>query len=467
MYIISSLKYKILQFFSVQIKDPDVAKKLAGNSLMVKAFCIAVDKDLNSSANEPVVESLLPIIPIYKIESYVNDRQCNIFELANVDADYSKESTSDKYDENIKDSSNIIRRFLPGFSLTECAEAFMNNYNRRKTANELMGINMSLEIKQPLQMSVIIASDKLTEQNHKLLVNDIVKITKKQPYFVRNILESTNWNKEQTIAFINNYNGKIEEELYLVSENPHYKYTDKSKWFNNILNTPFVQKEKDISIEMSNLVYDNLPNDVVKKGTFVLNRSSNMIGVVVKDSHYSQPVLVMYYNPFTGFEWSEICSYNSLQYNPILNNKNILIARSIGFIKQLQKCSALQLLVNVMKDKRYYNSLKKKFKNLSKTIYDVFSLVKVRSYSDKMKSDIKDFNFLHELMNCSKNPENSNDNELYNVFIQQAIRHINSGYFLENNSEMNRQTIHPYKPNYTYQEKVYYICIIFLIIDIY
>lgn len=454
MYIISSLKYKILQFFSVQIKDPDVAKKLAGNSLMVKAFCIAVGKDLNLSDNKPVPESLLPIIPIYKIESYVNDRQCNIFELANVDADYSKESTTDKYDENIKDSSNIIRRFLPGFSLTECAESFMNNYDRRKTATELMGINMHLEVKE----SLISDSDKATQQQHKSLVNDIVKITKKQPYFVRNILESNNWNKEQTIAFINNYNGKIEEELYLVSENPHYKYTDKSKWLCSILNTPLLQKEKYISIEMSNLGYEVLPKDGVKKGTLVLNKSSNMIGVVVKDTNYNQPVLVMYYNPFTGFEWSEICFYYSLEYNPILNNKNVLIARSIGFINQLQKCSALQLLMNVMKDERYYNSLKKKFKNLSKTIYDVFSLVKVRSFSDRMKSmDIKDFNFLHSLMNCSKNPDNNNDNELYNVFIEQAIRHINSGYYLENNSEMSRETIHPYKPNYTYQEKVYII----------
>lgn len=454
MYIISSLKYKILQFFSVQIKDPDVAKKLAGNSLMVKAFCIAVGKDLNLSDNKPVPESLLPIIPIYKIESYVNDRQCNIFELANVDADYSKESTTDKYDENIKDSSNIIRRFLPGFSLTECAESFMNNYDRRKTATELMGINMHLEVKE----SLISDSDKATQQQHKSLVNDIVKITKKQPYFVRNILESNNWNKEQTIAFINNYNGKIEEELYLVSENPHYKYTDKSKWLCSILNTPLLQKEKYVSIEMSNLGYEVLPKDGVKKGTLVLNKSSNMIGVVVKDTNYNQPVLVMYYNPFTGFEWSEICFYYSLEYNPILNNKNVLIARSIGFINQLQKCSALQLLMNVMKDERYYNSLKKKFKNLSKTIYDVFSLVKVRSFSDRMKSmDIKDFNFLHSLMNCSKNPDNNNDNELYNVFIEQAIRHINSGYYLENNSEMSRETIHPYKPNYTYQEKVYII----------
>lgn len=454
MYIISSLKYKILQFFSVQIKDPDVAKKLAGNSLMVKAFCIAVGKNLNLSDNKPVPESLLPIIPIYKIESYVNDRQCNIFELANVDADYSKESTTDKYDENIKDSSNIIRRFLPGFSLTECAESFMNNYDRRKTATELMGINMHLEVKE----SLISDSDKATQQQHKSLVNDIVKITKKQPYFVRNILESNNWNKEQTIAFINNYNGKIEEELYLVSENPHYKYTDKSKWLCSILNTPLLQKEKYISIEMSNLGYEVLPKDGVKKGTLVLNKSSNMIGVVVKDTNYNQPVLVMYYNPFTGFEWSEICFYYSLEYNPILNNKNVLIARSIGFINQLQKCSALQLLMNVMKDERYYNSLKKKFKNLSKTIYDVFSLVKVRSFSDRMKSmDIKDFNFLHSLMNCSKNPDNNNDNELYNVFIEQAIRHINSGYYLENNSEMSRETIHPYKPNYTYQEKVYII----------
>lgn len=454
MYIISSLKYKILQFFSVQIKDPDVAKKLAGNSLMVKAFCIAVGKDLNLSDNKPVPESLLPIIPIYKIESYVNDRQCNIFELANVDADYSKESTTDKYDENIKDSSNIIRRFLPGFSLTECAESFMNNYDRRKTATELMGINMHLEVKE----SLISDSDKATQQQHKSLVNDIVKITKKQPYFVRNILESNNWNKEQTIAFINNYNGKIEEELYLVSENPHYKYTDKSKWLCSILNTPLLQKEKYISIEMSNLGYEVLPKDGVKKGTLVLNKSSNMIGVVVKDTNYNQPVLVMYYNPFTGFEWSEICFYYSLEYNPILNNKNVLIARSIGFINQLQKCSALQLLMNVMKDERYYNSLKKKFKNLSKTIYDVFSLVKVRSFSDRMKSmDIKDFNFLHSLMNCSKNPDNNNDSELYNVFIEQAIRHINSGYYLENNSEMSRETIHPYKPNYTYQEKVYII----------
>lgn len=454
MYIISSLKYKILQFFSVQIKDPDVAKKLAGNSLMVKAFCIAVGKDLNLSDNKPVPESLLPIIPIYKIESYVNDRQCNIFELANVDADYSKESTTDKYDENIKDSSNIIRRFLPGFSLTECAESFMNNYDRRKTATELMGINMHLEVKE----SLISDSDKATQQQHKSLVNDIVKITKKQPYFVRNILESNNWNKEQTIAFINNYNGKIEEELYLVSENPHYKYTDKSKWLCSILNMPLLQKEKYISIEMSNLGYEVLPKDGVKKGTLVLNKSSNMIGVVVKDTNYNQPVLVMYYNPFTGFEWSEICFYYSLEYNPILNNKNVLIARSIGFINQLQKCSALQLLMNVMKDERYYNSLKKKFKNLSKTIYDVFSLVKVRSFSDRMKSmDIKDFNFLHSLMNCSKNPDNNNDNELYNVFIEQAIRHINSGYYLENNSEMSRETIHPYKPNYTYQEKVYII----------
>lgn len=454
MYIISSLKYKILQFFSVQIKDPDVAKKLAGNSLMVKAFCIAVGKDLNLSDNKPVPESLLPIIPIYKIESYVNDKQCNIFELANVDADYSKESTTDKYDENIKDSSNIIRRFLPGFSLTECAESFMNNYDRRKTATELMGINMHLEGKE----SLISDSDKATQQQHKSLVNDIVKITKKQPYFVRNILESNNWNKEQTIAFINNYNGKIEEELYLVSENPHYKYTDKSKWLCSILNMPLLQKEKYISIEMSNLGYEVLPKDGVKKGTLVLNKSSNMIGVVVKDTNYNQPVLVMYYNPFTGFEWSEICFYYSLEYNPILNNKNVLIARSIGFINQLQKCSALQLLMNVMKDERYYNSLKKKFKNLSKTIYDVFSLVKVRSFSDRMKSmDIKDFNFLHSLMNCSKNPDNNNDNELYNVFIEQAIRHINSGYYLENNSEMSRETIHPYKPNYTYQEKVYII----------
>lgn len=454
MYIISSLKYKILQFFSVQIKDPDVAKKLAGNSLMMKAFCIAVGKDLNLSDNKPVPESLLPIIPIYKIESYVNDRQCNIFELANVDADYSKESTTDKYDENIKDSSNIIRRFLPGFSLTECAESFMNNYDRRKTATELMGINMHLEVKE----SLISDSDKATQQQHKSLVNDIVKITKKQPYFVRNILESNNWNKEQTIAFINNYNGKIEEELYLVSENPHYKYTDKSKWLCSILNTPLLQKEKYVSIEMSNLGYEVLPKDGVKKGTLVLNKSSNMIGVVVKDTNYNQPVLVMYYNPFTGFEWSEICFYYSLEYNPILNNKNVLIARSIGFINQLQKCSALQLLMNVMKDERYYNSLKKKFKNLSKTIYDVFSLVKVRSFSDRMKSmDIKDFNFLHSLMNCSKNPDNNNDNELYNVFIEQAIRHINSGYYLENNSEMSRETIHPYKPNYTYQEKVYII----------
>lgn len=456
LYIISSLKYKILQFFSVQIKDPDVAKKLANNSLMVKAFCIAIGKDINFMANEPIPESLLPIIPIYKIESYVNDRQCNIYEMANIRAKYSKESTSDRYDENIKEASAVIRKSLPGFSVSECAESYMNNYEKRRTANELMGINVDIKMKQPVGMSIITNSDKTTQQYHRSLIHEIVKTTKRHPYFVRNMLETCNWNKQQALSFINSYNGKVEEELYLVSENPHYKYVDGSNWLNSILNSPFTQNEKEITIEMTNLVYDVLPNNGVKKGTFVLNRSNNMVGVVVKDTNYNLPVLVMYYNPFTGFQWSEICPYKSLEYNSMLNNKNVLIARSIGYINQLQRFAALQLLVNVMKDSRYYESLKKKFKGLSKTIYDCFSLVEVRSVSDNMKYlDIKDFKFLHELIKCSRSVKDSDGNELYNVFIQQAIRHINSGYFLENNSEMNRQTIHPYKNNYEYQEKVY------------
>lgn len=450
LFIIHSLKEKVIKIISLQSKLNKFSSELINNDIIIDYLI-----------NETSGSSYIPILSVENREMLINQLHQQITELSNEKTLLNPNESSIKCSSTEMLIATTLHKSLKGFSLNECIKALQNNNDDKLQA-----------VSDLLNLVLVTQTEKDEEEKEEIISQFFEMLTREVgiPDHISKIL----------IEMVENDQSKLQQMLTLLllnmldyNENENtdrieysHVYNEKDLWFNYCVDSLDIKFKHNYD-NYYNINFSSLPEEgKINEGLVVSLTSQDnnnkvyaeKTGRILHETNAKEDVIVVFYDPITGMKWKESFKYDLLKVST-MKDKNVvckqaIISQSIAYISSLERSYSQSILLNLLTNSKSYEKLITKITNPSEYFNELFSRVMI----DKvMKNDLENTTFETNLFQNLFLWNNNKEfiNTFYDMHIKQIMKHIQDNDY--NHSTDNyeiRESLHPLPLPCSYTSKV-------------